>query len=151
AVGGRAAHDCGMPLPGPVVVVEVLPAPEHHAVVLDPLDRSADESIDAPHRHSSARLPADFMARSPEFQTVACWAGSLATIWNKTKLWKVFRARRQETGDRRMKVWVAVVLVAAMPQLAAAAEVELNDQQKLGWRLYETSCGICHTRPTLIA
>jgi mono/diheme cytochrome c family protein len=50
-----------------------------------------------------------------------------------------------------MTRWVAVLLVAAMPQLAAAAEVELNDQQKVGWRLYETSCGICHTRPTLIA
>ncbi len=50
-----------------------------------------------------------------------------------------------------MKRWVAALLIAGMPQLAAAAEVELNDQQKLGWRLYETSCGICHTRPTLIA
>ena len=50
-----------------------------------------------------------------------------------------------------MTRWVAVLLVAGLPQLAAAAEVELNDQQKLGWRLYETSCGICHTRPTLIA
>ncbi len=50
-----------------------------------------------------------------------------------------------------MKRWVAVILIAGLPQLAAAAEVELNDQQKLGWRLYETSCGICHTRPTLIA
>jgi mono/diheme cytochrome c family protein len=47
--------------------------------------------------------------------------------------------------------WVAVVLLAGLPQLAAAAETELNDQQKLGWRLYETSCGVCHTRPTLIA
>jgi len=47
--------------------------------------------------------------------------------------------------------WVAVVLLAGMPQLGLAAEVELNEQQKLGWRLYETSCGVCHTRPTLIA
>jgi mono/diheme cytochrome c family protein len=48
-----------------------------------------------------------------------------------------------------MKGFVAVLLVAATPALAA--EVELTDQQKLGWRLFETSCGVCHTRPTLIA
>ena len=47
--------------------------------------------------------------------------------------------------------WVTVVLLAGIPQIALAAEVELNEQQKLGWRLYETSCGVCHTRPTLIA
>jgi mono/diheme cytochrome c family protein len=46
--------------------------------------------------------------------------------------------------------WVAAMLLAGV-QCAAAAETELNDQQKLGWRLYETSCGVCHTRPTLIA
>jgi mono/diheme cytochrome c family protein len=46
---------------------------------------------------------------------------------------------------------VAVLLVAGMPAVALAADVELNDQQKLGWRLFETSCGVCHTRPTLIA
>lgn len=47
--------------------------------------------------------------------------------------------------------WVAVIVLAGIPQFAPAAEVELNEQQKLGWRLYETSCGVCHTRPTLIA
>jgi len=45
----------------------------------------------------------------------------------------------------------AIVLLAASPQTAPAADEHLNDQQKLGWRLYETSCGICHTRPTLVA
>ena len=50
-----------------------------------------------------------------------------------------------------MKGVIAVLLVAGMPAFASAAEVELNEQQKLGWRLYETSCGVCHTRPTLIA
>jgi mono/diheme cytochrome c family protein len=50
-----------------------------------------------------------------------------------------------------MKGVIAVLLVAGTPALAPAAEVELNEQQKLGWRLFETSCGICHTRPTLIA
>jgi len=50
-----------------------------------------------------------------------------------------------------MKGVIAVLLVAGMPAFASAAEVELNEQQKLGWRLYETSCGVCHTRPTLVA
>jgi mono/diheme cytochrome c family protein len=50
-----------------------------------------------------------------------------------------------------MKGWIAALLISGIPQLAFAVEVELNDQQKLGWRLFETSCGVCHTRPTLIA
>jgi len=45
----------------------------------------------------------------------------------------------------------ALVLLAALPAGAFAADEHLNDQQKLGWRLFETSCGVCHTRPTLIA
>jgi len=49
------------------------------------------------------------------------------------------------------RVWLALLVLAAAPQAVSAADVVLNDQQKLGWRLYETSCGICHTRPTLIA
>ena len=50
-----------------------------------------------------------------------------------------------------MRGWIAFALIALMPRLGAAGEIELNDQQKLGWRLYETSCGVCHTRPTLVA
>ena len=50
-----------------------------------------------------------------------------------------------------MRGWIAFALITLMPGLGAAAEVELKDQQKLGWRLYETSCGVCHTRPTLTA
>jgi mono/diheme cytochrome c family protein len=45
----------------------------------------------------------------------------------------------------------ALVLLGALPQVAVAADEHLNDQQKLGWRLFETSCGVCHTRPTLVA
>jgi mono/diheme cytochrome c family protein len=45
---------------------------------------------------------------------------------------------------------VALCLFIGAPA-ALAADEHLNDQQKLGWRLFETSCGICHTRPTLIA
>jgi mono/diheme cytochrome c family protein len=51
----------------------------------------------------------------------------------------------------KRRAWLALVLLAVAPQTASAAEVTLNDQQKLGWRLFETSCGVCHTRPTLIA
>ena len=47
--------------------------------------------------------------------------------------------------------FVGLLILAGFPQVLSAAETELNDQQKLGWRLYETSCGVCHTRPTLIA
>ncbi|MEA2987447.1 MAG: Cytochrome oxidase, cbb3-type, subunit [Alphaproteobacteria bacterium] len=47
--------------------------------------------------------------------------------------------------------WIALCFLAAVPQVAWAEDHVLTDQQKLGWRLYETSCGICHTRPTLIA
>jgi mono/diheme cytochrome c family protein len=47
-------------------------------------------------------------------------------------------------------VCIGVMILAGLSQ-ALAAEPELNDQQKLGWRLYETSCGVCHTRPTLIS
>ena len=46
---------------------------------------------------------------------------------------------------------IVLVLLAASPQVALAADEHLNDQQLLGWRLFETSCGVCHTRPTLVA
>ena len=49
------------------------------------------------------------------------------------------------------RAWLALLILATVPRAAAAADVVLNDQQKLGWRLFETSCGICHTRPTLVA
>jgi len=47
----------------------------------------------------------------------------------------------------------AVGMFAFLPQAVLAADDhhQLNDQQKLGWRLFETSCGVCHTRPTLMA
>jgi mono/diheme cytochrome c family protein len=48
-------------------------------------------------------------------------------------------------------VWIGAMVLASLPNVLWAAEAELTDQQKLGWRLYETSCGVCHTRPTLIA
>src|SRR5438552_216222 len=45
----------------------------------------------------------------------------------------------------------ALLVSAALLQPGYAAEPALSEQQTLGQRLFETSCGICHTRPTLVA
>ena len=47
--------------------------------------------------------------------------------------------------------WIALMLLAGASQRGFAAEDHLNEQQKLGRRLFEQSCGVCHTRPTLVA
>ena len=47
--------------------------------------------------------------------------------------------------------WIALMLLAGASQGGFAAEDHLNEQQKLGRRLFEQSCGVCHTRPTLVA
>ena len=44
----------------------------------------------------------------------------------------------------------ALCLLAVLPRVAAAQAV-LDDTQKLGQRLFEQSCGVCHTRPTLVS
>ena len=49
AMGNRAAHDGGMPLPGAGEIIEILPAAAQEAKVFDPLDRTADECIRAAH------------------------------------------------------------------------------------------------------
>ena len=46
-------------------------------------------------------------------------------------------------------VWIAVFFVTGMAQGLFAAENHLDAQQQLGRRLFEQSCGVCHTRPTL--
>ena len=43
----------------------------------------------------------------------------------------------------------AALLLAAAP--VSAADVILNETQTLGRRLFEQSCGVCHTRPLLTA
>ena len=48
-------------------------------------------------------------------------------------------------------VWISVFFLAAVSQGSFAAENHLNAQQQLGRRLFEQSCGVCHTRPTLIS
>ena len=49
------------------------------------------------------------------------------------------------------RAWIGPLLLAAMTQGVLAAGGPLNEQQRLGWRLFEQSCGVCHTRPTLVA
>ena len=51
----------------------------------------------------------------------------------------------------RRGVWIALFLLAELPQSLLAAENHLNSQQQLGRRLFEQSCGVCHTRPTLVS
>jgi mono/diheme cytochrome c family protein len=45
------------------------------------------------------------------------------------------------------------IALAAWPHAALAQQpgAPLNDTQKSGQMLYEQSCGICHTKPTLIS
>jgi mono/diheme cytochrome c family protein len=50
-----------------------------------------------------------------------------------------------------MRAAFIAVFLLTVSSAAFAADDHLNDQQRLGWRLFETSCGVCHTRPTLIA
>jgi mono/diheme cytochrome c family protein len=45
---------------------------------------------------------------------------------------------------------VAFAVALATPH-SAFAQAQLTDQQKLGQRLFEQSCGVCHTRPTLVS
>src|SRR5690349_10173954 len=51
----------------------------------------------------------------------------------------------------RCGVWITLLFTTALSQGVLAAEEHLNDQQQLGRRLFEQSCGVCHTRPTLVS
>ena len=51
----------------------------------------------------------------------------------------------------KRNVWIVLILLAGVSQGAFAAEGQLNEQQKLGRRLFEQSCGVCHTRPILVS
>ena len=46
-------------------------------------------------------------------------------------------------------LWILWLMIA--PQCVFGAENHLNPQQQLGRRLFEQSCGVCHTRPTLVS
>lgn len=53
------------------------------------------------------------------------------------------------------RAWLTAAVLAAAAAAHApaafAADPVLNDTQKLGRRLFEQSCGVCHTKPTYIA
>ncbi len=53
------------------------------------------------------------------------------------------------------KGWIFLFVLAAWPQCLSAQQAgannSLNDTQRLGRLLYEQSCGVCHTKPTLIS
>ena len=51
----------------------------------------------------------------------------------------------------KRRVWALLILIAGISQGSFAADNHLNEQQKFGQRLFEQSCGVCHTRPTLVS
>jgi mono/diheme cytochrome c family protein len=59
---------------------------------------------------------------------------------------------RAASRRKRMKhsVCLALCLLTVLPQ-AVCALAQLTDTEKLGQRLFEQSCGVCHTRPTLVS
>jgi mono/diheme cytochrome c family protein len=48
-------------------------------------------------------------------------------------------------------LWICLILLAAAQSQLFADEAHLTEQQKLGRRLFDQSCGVCHTRPTLVS
>jgi len=51
----------------------------------------------------------------------------------------------------KRRVWALLISIAGVSQGSFAADNHFNEQQKLGQRLFEQSCGVCHTRPTLVS
>ena len=51
----------------------------------------------------------------------------------------------------KRRVWALLISIAGVSQGTFAADNRLNEKQKLGQRLFEQSCGVCHTRPTLVS
>ena len=55
----------------------------------------------------------------------------------------------------KVSAWTLLIMLAASstPALGAADHggPRLSPQQQFGRRLFEQSCGVCHTRPTLVA
>jgi mono/diheme cytochrome c family protein len=50
-----------------------------------------------------------------------------------------------------VRIAVTALVLAIAAQGASAADIELNDTQRLGRRLVDQHCGVCHTRPTLVS
>lgn len=73
----------------------------------------------------------------------------IAKAKNRAKL-GLFHKKNIKGGCAMKRIGLtAALMLAAVP--ASAADVVLNETQTLGRRLFEQSCGICHTRPLLTA
>jgi len=55
----------------------------------------------------------------------------------------------------KARVWTFLIAFMSTSPIAFAADEhghqQLNPKQQLGRRLFEQSCGVCHTRPTLVS
>src|SRR5438094_7885135 len=60
------------------------------------------------------------------------------------------KACELRSSEMKRSGWIALMLLAGASQGGFAAEDHLNEQHTLGQRLFEQSCGVCHTRPTLV-
>jgi mono/diheme cytochrome c family protein len=49
--------------------------------------------------------------------------------------------------------WIVLLVLAALPQSLSAqpAAANLSEIQRQGRMLFEQSCGVCHTKPTLVS
>src|SRR5438093_12064420 len=61
------------------------------------------------------------------------------------------KACELRSSEMKRSGWIALMLLAGASQGGFAAEDHLNEQQELGRRLFEQSCGFCPTRPTLVS
>src|SRR5437870_13270719 len=61
------------------------------------------------------------------------------------------KACELRSSEMKRSGWIALMLLAGASQGGFAAEDHLNEQQKLGRRLFEQWCGVCNTRPTLVS
>jgi mono/diheme cytochrome c family protein len=50
-----------------------------------------------------------------------------------------------------VRIALIALVLAIAAQGAPAADIELNDTQRLGRQLVDQHCGVCHTRPTLVS
>ena len=51
----------------------------------------------------------------------------------------------------KLSIWILLMLLAGTPKVLLAEEKHRTPQEQLGRRLFEQSCGVCHTKPTLMS
>jgi len=57
---------------------------------------------------------------------------------------------KRSLNSMKRSLWIALLLLVGAPRVFGD-ENHLNSQEQLGRRLFEQSCGVCHTRPTLVS